>query len=364
MKVLYIFLFVSISCIKLNDITFEKVITDLGNLESYIKEYMKEKSYSQTSLTHLIVAYIRLGGYSTKEWTIAGGSIPDDLAEYIKSKDTEKGTSAQATQTYRDMVMPNGDKLDFVHMFAVMNGIEFGKSYSGNYAPLVGWGGDTEQLLEDIMNQQGDIESLMEIAKTQYFRIKGGFDEGDLIADLDATILLNQKNDDNNFADLMKEYYIKVQIEEERVTQFVELSFPSLIGQKDKELFRNVIFKVYTDDMFIKVLECKAGLRDPRLTCYIPEPIKEQYAPHQKAAVYVVSDYFFENYNPSTPSEEEEESESREDEKEDEKEGEKEHEKEHEKEDEGEGSDTTEPTDDSKFINNKFLYLVSRFGLF
>ena len=105
MKVLYIFLFVSISCIKLNDINFEKVITDLGNLESYIKEYMKEKSYSQTSLTHLIVAYIRLGGYSTKEWTIAGGSIPDDLAEYIKSKDTEKGTSAQATQTYRDMVM-------------------------------------------------------------------------------------------------------------------------------------------------------------------------------------------------------------------------------------------------------------------
>ena len=179
------------------------------------------------------------------------------------------------------------------------------------------------------MNQQGDIENLMEIAKTQYFRIKGGFDEGDLIADLDATILLNQKNDDNNFADLMKEYYTKVQIEEERVTQFVELSFPSLIGQKDKELF-----------------------------------VLKKDALNQKAAVYVVSDYFFENYNPSTPSEEEEESESREDEKEDKKEREKEHEKEDEKEDEGEGSDTTEPTDDSKFLNNKFLYLVSLFGLF
>ena len=204
--------------------------------------------------------------------------------------------------------------------------------------------------------------------KTQYFRIKEGFDEGDLIADLDAPILLNKKNDDNNFADLMKTYYTEVRIEEERVTQFVELSFPSLIGQKDKELFRNVIFKVYTDDTFIRVLECKAGLRDPFLTCYVPDKLKEQYIPHQKASVYVVSDYFFENYNPSTPPEEEEESESREEEKESEKEDEKEKECEKEREKEGEkedeDSDTSEPSDtDSKFLNNKLLYLVSFYGL-
>ena len=207
MKVLYAFLFVAISCIQGNDVSFEKVITDLGNLETYIKDYMKEKSYNQTTLTHLIICYIRLGAYTTQEWTIAGGTIPDDLAAYIKAKDEERGTTAQATQTYRDMVMPNGDKLDFVHMFAVMNGIEHGNSYSGNYAHLVGWGGDTEQLLEDIMNEQGDVDSLMEIAKTNYFRIKGGFDEGDLIANLDGPILLNKKNDDNNFADFMKIYY-------------------------------------------------------------------------------------------------------------------------------------------------------------
>ena len=48
-------------------------------------------------------------------------------------------------------------------MFAVMNGIEYGNSYSDQFAHLVGWGGDTEQLLEDIMNQKGNLESLMEI---------------------------------------------------------------------------------------------------------------------------------------------------------------------------------------------------------
>ena len=172
MKVLYILLFISIICIKINDDNFDKVMTDLENLEKYIKEYIKEKSYTEKTLTHLIVCYIRLGAYSTYEWSIAGGSLPDDLVDYIKSKDAEYGTTAQATQTYRDMVMPNGAPIDFVHMFAVMNGIEHGNSYSDQFAHLVGWGGDTEQLLEDIMNQQGDLESLMKYAEENYFKIK------------------------------------------------------------------------------------------------------------------------------------------------------------------------------------------------
>ena len=203
MKILFILLFVTINCIiPKNEDSFDQVMKDLENLEKYIKEYITEKSYTDSTLTHLIVCYIRLGAYTSTEWGIAGGSIPDDLASYISSKDEEKGTTAQKTQKYRDMVMPNGDKIDFVHMFAVMNGIEYGNSYSSNFAHLVGWGGDTEQLLEDIMNNQGDLGSLMEIAKTNYFRIKGGFDEADLISDLDAPILLYYKNDNNNFYEM------------------------------------------------------------------------------------------------------------------------------------------------------------------
>ena len=49
------------------DETFDKMINDLSNLEEYIKEYIKEKSYTERSLTHLIVCYIRLGSYTTDE---------------------------------------------------------------------------------------------------------------------------------------------------------------------------------------------------------------------------------------------------------------------------------------------------------
>ena len=364
MKLLTAFLLVTISCIQINDESFEKVMTDLENLEAYIREYRGENKNIYSPLTHLIVCYIRLGGYSTQEWAIAAGSIPEDLEPFIKAKDEERGTTAQATRTYRNMVMPNGDTVDFVHMFATMNGLEYSRSYSSDIAHLVGWGGDDEQLIEDIMDQEGDIESLMEYAKNNFFRKKGEFDEGDLIADLDAPILLDKKTDNNTFADLMRVYYNKVQSDEERVTQFVEFTFPSLIGESDKEKFRKEIYNIYNKDYYINVLECKAEIRNGSLSCIFPSELVEKYKPHQKAAVYVVSDFFCENYKPSIPPEEEEE--EKEKEKEEEKEKEKDKEKEKEGESEGEGSDSgsvdPDPTDGSQFLNNNLIYIIFLIG--
>ena len=49
-----------------------------------------------------------------------------------------------------------------------MNGIEYGNSYTEKYAHFAGWEGDTELLLESIMNQDGDLESLIEYAKSNF----------------------------------------------------------------------------------------------------------------------------------------------------------------------------------------------------
>ena len=357
-------LFLHITCIGINDENYEKMLKDLYNLENYIKEYIKEKSYTNSTLTHLITCYIRIGVYTDKEWEPVGGLLPDDLVSYITIKDEEKGTSAQATQTYREIVMPNGETIDFVHMFAVMNGIEHGKSFSDIYAHLVGWGSDTEQLLEDIMYQQGDLEYLIQFTKENYFRIKGGFSEADLISDLDGPILLFNKTDDNYFADLIRNYY---NIEEcnNRVNKFVELTFPTLVDKVNNETFRNVIYNIYNNDPLINALECKKGMRSKGFAgCYTPSEIKEKYALNQKAAVYVVSDYFFENYKIyPEPEEEESEKEGKEESKEEEYEKDEEEKKRkeseneekegaEEKEEEGENSDVT----DSDNADNKSLF--------
>ena len=366
-------LFITITCIGINDENYEKMLKDLYNLENYIKEYIKEKSYTNSTLTHLIACYIRIGVYTDKEWEPVGGLLPDDLVSYITIKDEEKGTSAQATQTYREIVMPNGETIDFVHMFAVMNGIEHGKSFSDIYAHLVGWGSDTEQLLEDIMYQQGDLEYLIQFTKENYFRIKGGFSEADLISDLDGPILLFNKTDDNYFADLIRNYYNSEECNN-RVNKFVELTFPTLVDKVNNETFRNVIYNIYNNDPLINALECKKGMRSKGFAgCYTPSEIKEKYALNQKAAVYVVSDYFFENYKIyPEPEEEESEKEGKEESKEEKDEEEEEKRKEseneekeeaEEKEEEGENSDVT----DSDNIDNKALFEtlnISTLGLF
>lgn len=363
MKLLYLLkLFITITCIGINDENYEKMLKDLYNLENYIKEYIKEKSYTNSTLTHLITCYIRIGVYTDKEWEPVGGLLPDDLVSYITIKDEEKGTSAQATQTYREIVMPNGETIDFVHMFAVMNGIEHGKSFSDIYAHLVGWGSDTEQLLEDIMYQQGDLEYLIQFTKENYFRIKGGFSEADLISDLDGPILLFNKTDDNYFADLIRNYYNSEECNN-RVNKFVELTFPTLVDKVNNETFRNVIYNIYNNDPLINALECKKGMRSKGFAgCYTPSEIKEKYALNQKAAVYVVSDYFFENYKIyPEPEEEESEKEGKEETKEEKDEEEEEKRKEseneekegaEEKEEEGENSDVT----DSDNTDNKSLF--------
>ena len=289
------FLFFIIFIHQLSAEDFETVMTNLKILENYIREYIEEK-HPDSSLTHLITCYIREGAYTGTEWTMAGGSIPNDLSQYIIDKDTSEGTNAQLCKTYREVILPNNETIDFVHFFAVMNGIEKGDSYSGEYAHLVGWGGDTFQLLEDILNENGNLNELMEKAK-EYFMIKGGFDAADFVSDLDAPILLKKKNDSSNFDNIIKTYYNSEEYLE-RVNNFVEITFPSI---KKKEEFRKKLFNVYNNDFYIRRLELKKGLRNGNML--LTGDIKDEYANHQKAAVYVVSDYLSEQYEPTDASE-------------------------------------------------------------
>ena len=274
--------------VKIKSVDFNEVISNLEILETYIKSYKTEKN-NKDSLTHLIVCYIREGAYTGSSWDIAGGSIPSDLDEYIQSQDSEKGTNAHLLKTYREIDLPNNEKFDFVHLFAVMNGIENGDSYSSKFAHLVGWGGDTFQLLQDIKNEKGSIEELINIAEN-YFGIKGGFDNADLVSDLDAPILLSKKNNNNNFAEIIKNYYNGNDYKN-RINNFLKLTFPKL---KYLDKFRKTLYDIYYDDTYIRILECKDGFRDGKANCLFNEGIKSEYKNHQKAAVYVFADYLSE----------------------------------------------------------------------
>ena len=72
----------------------------------------------------------------------------------------------------------------------------------------------------------------MEIAKQNYFLIKGGLDAANFVSELDAATILNKKNDNNIFVDITKNYYYNKEFLN-RINYFINLTFPSL-KHKDK----------------------------------------------------------------------------------------------------------------------------------
>ena len=72
------------------------------------------------------------------------------------------------------------------------------------------------------------------------------------------------------------------------------MTFPEL---KSKDKFREELFKIYYSDSFLNYYECRLGFRDTKFLCINIEDINPKFEDHQKAAVYVVSDYLSENYN-------------------------------------------------------------------
>ena len=54
-------------------------------------------------------------------------------------------------------------------------------------------------------NFHSNIDPVFKLFFGVYFPIKIYFDENDLISDLDESLILSNKNDNNNFADLMRD---------------------------------------------------------------------------------------------------------------------------------------------------------------
>lgn len=288
MKVSYlIFTFLLIQ--NIGAVTFDAAMNDLETLESYLVDF-KNTHTTSSSVKFLTLCYIREGKYDSTQWRIAAGSCPSDLAAYIESRDAQAGTNAHLTRTYGEIATPSnpaGDKIDFVHIFAAMNGIEYGGSYTGEYSTLVGWGGDTAQLAKDIKGETGTLEELVTIAKTKYLGVKGSFGFADLISDLDAPVILKRRTDSTTFATVMRNYYKNTNDYKNRIDNFLSLTFPGVA----KSNLRTEVYNRYNSDDFCNVLECNYGIRNSGFTCYFPGSVNTNYKNHQKAAPYAFADY-------------------------------------------------------------------------
>ena len=279
--------------ITINSISLVDLKEKLEQLENLIIQY-KEQTKNKYSKEQLLLSYLREIRYTGFEWTLAAGDVPKDLNEFISKNN--KNISDLRNEIKTDFYITNETKIDFVHLCAVMNGIIFSGDNNSDKSQLVGWAGDLEQLFEEIKTKNGDLKNLINEAKNAIGN-SNSFGKEDLMADLDAPILVKKMKDNKNetFGSIIFNYYNNSINENERVDNFIKITFPSLINEKnetDKNIYRDFIFKEYTRNIFIPRLECQSGFRNSFLSCkFIPGCLKKKYKDHQKAVTYGFADY-------------------------------------------------------------------------
>lgn len=153
------------------------------------------------------------------------------------------------------MVSPvSNEKLDFIHMFAVINSIENFKNnnqnstisqvLNSNASDLSGWIGDICTLVQEIVNAGVVGDEIQELANQKFNNANSTFSGEDLIADMDAVNIMKKYYSSSlkTFANVFEDYYF------------------STTSQQRKNLFiSNVFEKTYTsastlaDDIILRL---------------------------------------------------------------------------------------------------------------
>lgn len=281
-------------------VPFDTIVEQLTTLENYAKDYYKKST--KLSVDQLILRYVRTGKYTGTEWSIVAGDTPDDFISYVEEREKSEGTKVSTLRTYsdKDVDLPDGTPTDVVHMFAVMNGIDYSNSFTDSSVTLQGWAGDLAQLFQDIYSSTGTLDKLIATARSK-LGISGRFGQQDLISDLDAVAFLKYRyeNKDKSFAETFSQYSKEV-TQKQRIEDFVEKSFPNI--ELTQEKLRTKIYSLFSNNSYVQIWECKQGIRQKGSilgisNCYFPGDIASDKKNNHMAAAYAFADYLYENLN-------------------------------------------------------------------
>lgn len=179
---------------------YASFITNLQILEQLADEYVKENPGNDPA--GLVIKYIRTGvdRYNSGSWGIMAGYENAGFAKYVR--EMELKVNEQATddsqkihvtglKNIEEFTLPNGNTVDFGHMFGTMDITYYNKS-SLNHADVSGWAGDLVDLLDltDRSGVTGAVEEMTSVIRKeylwQYFDSSDIFSQQDMYGDLDG----------------------------------------------------------------------------------------------------------------------------------------------------------------------------------
>ncbi len=287
--------YVEIPKLEVKEITdFESFMENLALLEELANSYTSEVPGKDP--VDLVIKYIRTGveDYVDGSWGIMAGYEDKGFADFVARIEDEYNSMDGATQAIAVSALknielfelPNGDLVDFGHMFGAMDITYYNKT-SLNHADVSGWAGDIVDLLEfsDYGGTDGTLDEMIEIVAKDYFLQDnpdevGGFNQQDVYADLDAfylmRTLLAAAYSEGDIMALFEEYFTQELTLEVRADYFLK---NRLGGASIRQDIRDAVYNAYTGNKMITTLEATRDFKTDKLSDL------------RKACCYVFADY-------------------------------------------------------------------------
>ncbi len=259
--------------------TYAEFVANLKVLEVYAADYAAANSGADANT--LIINYIRTGvnKYTTDTWMTVAGAEITGFTTYVAEQDAAKSTTASSLRNLHQYTTPNGQSVDFQHMFGAMN-IAYVNSRS---ADMGSWAGDLCDLIVFSKNGgvSGDLDTMITEIRSNYLGLDlddvSGFGTEDIYGDLDSYYLIAQLKSGSKLSSTMQNYFTATLTDSDRAAYFLNNRFS---GLETKEDVRAAIYDTYCADVAIKVLEADEGITSADATI-------------RQACCYAFADYLF-----------------------------------------------------------------------
>jgi len=268
----------------------------LEMLEEWAFEYAVANNVEDPAA--LVIRYVRTGvdRYNSGSWEIMAGMEDTNFAKYVTEQErkiNEKATSdaekinVTGLKNVSNFTLPNGDKVDFGHMFGTID-ISYTNKTSINHADVAGFFGDTTDLLTtaDRFGVSGTIEEMVKDITDNYFLVDATWDDKfgntDMLGDLDGYYinreLISGDYERGALTDIIKAYFTADLTDEQRAQYYLT---NRLQCGTSKAAVRDAVYMAYTGNSVITTLE---GTRTFNAS-------GDQLEDLRKAVCYVVADY-------------------------------------------------------------------------
>ena len=264
---------------------FASFMEDFEVLEQYAKSYAA--SNSGKTVQELMINFIRTGveRYRDGNWTALAGEEIVGFTSYVEAQDAATGNSVMDLRDIivDDFKLPNGNQVDFGHMFGTLNIAYLGSQQS---ADLGGWAGDLCDLVY-FSKMYGNVPSGTIDEMANYVRVycfgvdaEDAFGMDDFYGDLDAFYIHSMIKGGASLYETANSYFTADLDDEVRSAFFLNNRFKGQ-GLVTREDVREAVYNAYAGNVGLQVLEADRGISGE--------------TDLRRACCYAFADYLFES---------------------------------------------------------------------